>query len=403
MNKGNLYDVIIAGGGPAGSACALCLAHSGLKIAMIDKASFPRNKICGDALSIDVIRQLPKLSEKLSEKFNKIENKISSRGLRIYGPSGELLELFIKSRDNSCGYVLKRPVFDNMFHECLAENPSIKFFENCRAETVKRYDDHILLITSSGELKGKIIIGADGANSVISRHVQRHIKLKKHLCIGIKSYYKNVEGFHADGCIELHFYKNLLPCYFWIFPMHSNEANVGLGLMHQDLLKSKHSLKKIMSEIIAEHPAVSPRFKNAQLISAAEAWPLPLAMDKKVISGERILLAGDAAGLIDPYTGEGVGNAIRSGRIAADHISNCFKENNFSASFNQLYDKEIYRRMWKELRINRSIQKILKYPKLIDYIIRKANKSNSFKNMLLLAIENDAAKEKMVKNLFLKK
>jgi menaquinone-9 beta-reductase len=403
LSDSKLYDVIIAGGGPAGSACALCLAKSGLKITMIDKTSFPKNKICGDALSIDVIRQLPKLSEKLAGKFTKIKNKISSSGLRIYGPSGELLELEIKSRDNSCGYIMRRPAFDNMLHECVTENPSLNFYKNCSAESVKKYSDHISILTSSGEINGKILVGADGANSVISRYVHKHTKSKKHLCVGIKSYYKNVEGFHPDGYIELHFYKNLLPCYLWIFPMHGNEANVGLGLMHNDLLKSKLSLKQIMFDIISEHPVVSPRFKNAQRISPVEAWPLPLAMDKKMISDERILLIGDAAGLIDPFTGEGVGNAIRSGRIAADHILNCFKENTFSASFNKAYDKEIYKRMWNELRISSSIQKILRYPKLIDFIIHKANKNNSFRNMLLHAMENDEAKEKIVKNLFMKK
>lgn len=403
MEENNLYDVIIAGAGPAGSACALCLADSGLKIALLDKTSFPRNKICGDALSIDVIRQLPKVSEKLEKNFSQAKNKISSNGLRIYGPSGVSVELQIKSRDNSSGYVIRRKEFDQIMHNTILESPAIKFISDCKIDSVNPSPEEVRISTNSGDMRCKILVGADGANSVVSKFVSGHQKSKKHLCIGIKSYYRNVADLHPEGFIELHFYKNLLPCYLWIFPMHGNEANVGLGLMHKDVLRSELSLKQILLDIIADHPVVSPRFKHAELISPIEAWPLPFAMDKKIISGDRIVLCGDAAGLIDPFTGEGVGNAIRSGRVASEHILNCFDRDNFSGKFNRMYDKEIYKRMWNEFRISRSIQKIVKYPKLIDYIIRKANRNNSFKNMLLHAMENDEAKEKLVKNLFAKK
>ncbi|HNW97782.1 MAG TPA: geranylgeranyl reductase family protein [Bacteroidales bacterium] len=402
MNSEKIFDVIIAGAGPAGSACALCLAESGLNVALLDKSTFPRKKICGDALSIDVSKQLPLISKILSEKFEALKEKSPSKGVRIIGPSGEQLE-FETIHNNSIVYVVKRQVFDKLLNDCIHETPSIKYFNNCKVESVKQEPENITISTSSGIFKSKILVGADGANSVVSHFVTEHHKSKKHLCVGIRAYYGNVEGMHHDGHLELHFYKNILPCYLWIFPMQNKCANVGLGLMYSDILKSKQSLKKIMLDIIHEHPNVSPRFRNARLEDKIEAWPIPMAMDKKNISGERILLTGDAAGLIDPFTGEGVGNALRSGRIAAEHILKCFTENNFSSAFNKNYDKEIYRRMWNELRISKSTQKILKFPKLIDFIIHKANNNTSFRNLLRQALYSDEVKEKIIKNLVIKK
>lgn len=403
MKTEDIFDVIIAGGGPAGSACALCLADSGLKIALVDKVTFPRNKICGDALSPDVIKQLPKISKNLHNKLNGYKNKVSTGGLRLFGPAGEPLEMLINNSDEHPGYVMRRIHFDNLLHDCVKEIPSVKFFGNTKVESVKNYNDHISLKTSSGELNGKILVGADGANSVTARFVKDHKKSKKHLCIGIKCYYKNVSDLHKGNYIELHFYRNLLPCYLWIFPMHNNETNVGLALMYDDLKKSKLSLKEIMLDIIAQHPVVAPRFRSAERITPVEAWPLPLAMKKHILSDERILLAGDAAGLVDPFTGEGVGNALRSGRIAAEHILKCVAENNFSEKFNKAYDREIYKRMWNEFRINKMIQKVLHYPKVIDYVIKRANNSEEAKKVLTKAIDSNEVKEKMIKYYLLNK
>ena len=102
-------------------------------------------------------------------------------------------------------------------------------------------------------------------------------------------------------------------------------------------------------------------------------------MKKRKISGERFLLAGDAASLVDPFTGEGVGNAIRSGRVAAEHVLKCFENGDFSENFNLEYDKEIYHRMWNELKLSRSMQKLFKHPRLINYAVSKASRNDNFK------------------------
>jgi flavin-dependent dehydrogenase len=105
------------------------------------------------------------------------------------------------------------------------------------------------------------------------------------------------------------------------------------------------NLKKILKALIENNPHLSNRFKNAKPLEVAKGYGLPLGSRKRRISGHRYLLLGDAASLIDPFTGEGIGNAIRSGRVAADHIIQAFKVNDFSRSFNTAYDNEIYRKI----------------------------------------------------------
>jgi flavin-dependent dehydrogenase len=105
----NKFDVVIAGAGPAGSACAIKLAESGLKVALLDKATFPRDKTCGDALSVDVINQLGMLSKELHEQFDQMENKIASYGVKIFSPDHNHIDIpFIYKNEKSCGFISPR-------------------------------------------------------------------------------------------------------------------------------------------------------------------------------------------------------------------------------------------------------------------------------------------------------
>ena len=391
------FDVIIIGAGPAGSACALMLANSGLKIAIFDKTSFPREKICGDGLSKDVINQLKLLPPEIKNSFDSIVEKLPSSGMCIYSPENNCLELPFEFKDNISGYVCKRKYFDEILVNGLKKYSNIKLFENCEVDNVLINNDSASVITKSVSYNAKIIIGADGPNSILSRKFNLKIKNKKHHCLGLRGYFENVTDFHPKNFIELHFYKDILPGYLWIFPMANNMANVGLGVLASDVSEKKIILKSVLEKFINTHPNIAPRFKNANQIGKLEAMSIPLGAKKIKISGERYLLAGDAASLVDSFTGEGIGNAIRSGRVAAEHIINCFEKNNFSAEFNSSYDNEIYRRMWNELKISSSLQKLFNYPGLINYAVRKANRNEHFKNLISDSMQNIDLKKKLLR------
>ena len=156
----------------------------------------------------------------------------------------------------------------------------------------------------------------------------------------------------------------------------------------------------MLRRIINNHPNVSARFKNARSLEDIKGFGLPVGSKKRPCSGHRFLLVGDAAGLIDPFTGEGIGNAIRSGRIAAEHIKNGIEQNRFDAAFNKTYDREIYNKMWPELRISRSLQKLLRYPRLFNFVVGKASRNESVQKVITSMIDDIDIKKELLKPSF---
>jgi menaquinone-9 beta-reductase len=155
-----------------------------------------------------------------------------------------------------------------------------------------------------------------------------------------------------------------------------------------------------MLDIINNHPLIKERFNNARQIGEIKGHILPLGTQRRKISGKRFLLLGDAASLIDPFTGEGVGNAMLCGKIAAEQIAECFKTNNFSESFIGNYDKKIYDKIWNELKISRTLQNLSYYPFLFNLVINKANHNQTLNNMIVNMLNNIHLKRELTKPSF---
>ena len=397
-----IFDVIIVGAGPAGCATAHQLSGHGLKIAIIDKDIFPRDKICGDALSADVINQFIRMDAHLRDEFVKFPRKNPSGGIRFFAPNGKHLDIdFNKNSERKCGgYISKRLDFDNFFLNQIKKLKDVNIFEGHKILEVSIFADHATISSETIKFQGKILIGADGANSIINRKLCQNKFDKNHHSAGLRQYYKNVAGFHPNNHIELHFLKDLIPGYFWIFPLPNNHANVGLGMLSKEVIKQKINLKEKLLDILQNHPDIKKRFENAHPIEDIKGFGLPLGSKKKNLSGNRFLILGDAASLIDPFTGEGIGNAIRSGRIAAEHTLIAFKTNSFDHNFNKNYDKTIYQKMWKELRISRSMQMLLYYPKLFNFVVKKASKNDSTRILLTSMLDDIDLKKELLKPSF---
>lgn len=392
-----VFDVVIVGAGPAGSSCAIKLANSGLKIALLDKASFPRDKTCGDALSVDVINQLPMLSDNLASAFNKMQDKIASYGVKIFSPDHNHIDIpFIYKGSKSNGYISTRMSFDNLLFTEAKQTKNVSVYENCTVSGVVIKNNKTIIQTNSGIFEAAMVVGADGAHSIVSKHLGDIKVEKNHYSAGLRVYYENVASFHEENFIELHFFKDILPGYLWIFPLAGNKANVGIGMLSSTVSKKKVNLKETLTKLLQTHPHLVDRFKNAKALETIKGYGLPLGSKKRNLSGERFLLTGDAAALIDPFSGEGIANAIRSGRVAADHLITCFTEQNFSAAFNKAYDKEIYRRMWNEFKISRTLQNVVRYPRLFNFVIKKARQSKYLQKFLIEALAEVEKKKKIL-------
>ncbi len=394
----NTYDVLIVGAGPAGAACATRLGRTGLKVAVLDKAGFPRDKTCGDALSVDVINQLSTLSETLASAFTGLYNKLPSYGVKIFSPDHQHIDIpFLYQNKKKCGYISPRKDFDNVLFQHLKQYDNIHTIEACSVDKVIRHHNKILLQTNQGDFEGDMVIGADGAHSVVSRHLADIKVEKEHYSAGLRMYYEGVTSFHEENYIELHFFRDILPGYLWIFPLKDNKANLGIGMLSSVVSKKNINLKDVLQKLLRTHPHLQERFKNARPLETVKGYGLPLGSKKRNLSGERFLLTGDAASLIDPFSGEGIANAIRSGRVAAEHVIECYKLKNFSAAFNKAYDKEIYKRMWKELKVSRALQKLVKYPFLFNFIIKKANRNKMLQHFFIQALANVEQKKMLTR------
>ena len=356
---------------------AYMLRESGLKVALLEKGRFPKDKICGDGLTLDIVQQLERMDPGLALKFESLAQKISSNGIRVISPSKEeLLIPFIKNGKKASYYLCQRKVFDQFLYEQSLQNKDLTVFLDTRVEEVRYQGSGVAVRTNTGTFNCSLIVGADGAHSVVASRLLCKSIGRRHHFAGLRRYYSNVSGLTPENYLEIFFLKPILPGYLWIFPLPDGKTNVGLGVLSSTVSKRNLDLKKMMTELLNTDPNLKERFKNAQALEPIRGHGLPLASRHLRRSGNRFLLLGDAPSLIDPLTGEGVGNAIRSGRFAADMIRAAFGQQWFDSAFLKKYDLRLKQAMGSEIRLNTFVHKMIVYPSVSSFLIHRANRSS---------------------------
>ena len=145
-------------------------------------------------------------------------------------------------------------------------------------------------------------------------------------------------------------------------------------MLSETIAQEKIDLKKSLHDIIHDIPEVWERFKDATPLEEVKGFGLPLGSKQYNLSGERYMLCGDAASLIDPFSGEGIETAMESGKFAAERIIACIKENDFSAASLKAYDERVYKKMWANFKNHYYLQRILgKRVWLIQLLIKIGN------------------------------
>ena len=384
--------VCIIGAGPAGAAAALKLNQLGIDCIVVDKAIFPRDKICGDGLSGKVITILNRIDPEIVKRLEKLDIKLNSWGVTFVAPNRKELDVGYRTdyeKDNAThkekpiGYVCKRMLFDNFLVEELKRCQHVQLMEGVKVNGYELEPDGYLVSGDNDfELKADLLIVANGAHSSFAKDIAGIKMEPDHYYAGIRAYYKNVTGMNSDNFIELHFIKSLLPGYFWIFPLPNGEANVGVGMLSNEISKRKINLKKELQKIVESDPIIKERFKNASLVDSVDGYGLPLGSKKRVLTGDRYMLVGDAASLIDPFTGEGIGNALYSGHSAAINAANAIKANDFSKATLAQYEVDIERIMGTELRLSYRLQKLIMYPMLFNLIVNISNRNKQVKELI---------------------
>lgn len=402
--------VAIVGGGPAGCTASMVLSKNNIEHVLIEKDLHPRDKVCGDALSGKVFSILNKIDpDYIKEIATNSELFLPSWGVAFYAPNGKGIDIpfYVNNQNKRApGFIAKRIFFDDFIFKKTITNQA-KTLSNSFVTDAHYLNDKILLKIKNNNHESNIltdlVIAADGERSVIARHLHKKIKNLNHFSAGIRAYYSGLKDLHPENFIELHYIKEALPGYFWIFPLPNGQANVGLGMLSKHVSAKKLNLKKLLLEIVNNDNRFKERFKYSKLEGEINGWGLPLAMKKNVISGNNYMLTGDAASLIDPFTGEGISNAMISGYKAAEQAMLCLKQNNFSAEFMKQYDNSVYKRLGKELRLSKTLQQLVKYPWLFNFIVNKARKNKALQDTLRSMFDDIDLRKKLKNPVFYSK
>ena len=376
------YDVAIIGAGPAGCSCALTLKDAGLRVLLLDKASFPRDKICGDAIPGRAVKILRNIAPQFESAFKQFPGKLITKKTTLYYKGKELTFDWVQE-----AYTCTRMEFDNFLFDLVKENTNTDVLLNSKADRII-YNEDSISITLKGTnvtISTNILIGADGAQSVVAKQLTNKILDKNHYVGSVRAYYHNIAECDTDTT-HIYFDKKFLPSYLWVFPLPGNKANVGFGMLSSEIASKKADIKKIFYEFIGFDPVLKRKFVNANPVSELQGFGLPLGSKTGTLSGKRFMIIGDAASLIDPISGDGIGNAMISGKLAAEQAISCFRNKNFTADFIGRYDASVLRAIGKELKKHYHVQQILfKMPFLLDMIFF-AGRSKFFKPLIQKAL-----------------
>jgi geranylgeranyl reductase family protein len=386
--------ICIIGAGPSGLGCALSLASRGIASTILEKESFPREKICGDGLSGRSVEALNRIDPAIVKKIEQHPGAQPSFGVRFVSPGGKtvLLDYSDGEMKSPSGFVMRRKDFDALMAEHAGENRLIDLQEDYNVDKIMRNGTSWLIQSGNGResmLCDLLVIATGNKSSRLLRMVdagQESSPAKPGAAI--RTYYEGVSGIGETFPIEIHFYRELLPWYLWIFPLPGGIVNTGLGVLYESLHKHDQSLKELFHQFIHSKKTLRERFSGARQIESVKADQIDYYQGRRKLAGDGYIILGDAAQLIDPFTGEGIGNALFSGIRAADTIARFTGDGDLSRKNTAAYEEAIYRTMQDELELGLKLQNRANQAWLISLVVNKTLKSKSAREGLMKMIYN---------------
>jgi len=305
-------QLIVVGAGPAGAVTALFAARAGLDVLLIDKHRFPRDKICGDAIARKSLGVLRELGVDLGHVVREgVAHAV------LTSPAGHRIDVDLATSDEPTPHIVcRREIFDDVLVQ--AARSRLNVWEDAPVTDLLRSGGEVCGVVCrrdgiDHEVRAPVVVGADGFNSIVARRLglYRH---DPRWYVATRGYYRGLDV--APRTVEVHYIRDTLPGFLWIFPTGDGIANVGLGLTHAAIRRRRVRLRDV-HEAILKLPRFRDRFARTERIGEVHGWNLPTPDFSRVLAGKGFMLVGDAAGLVDPFSGEGIGNAVVSGRVAA--------------------------------------------------------------------------------------
>ncbi len=278
----------------------------------IDKAVFPRDKCCGDGLTTLGLREL----ERLGLDRQAIPDWFEVGGAAIRSPSGR--EVFVPlPSTGSYAAVAPRLQLDDALVR-LARGHGADIRDGHGFQRLDEHGDHLTVIADGLEIDTRYIVAADGMWSPVRKALGANEVGYLGEWHGFRQYARNVTG-SASRQLHVWFEPDLVPGYAWSFPLPGGRANVGFGVL-RDGSRRIQDMKQLWADLLARPHVVDALGDGFELEDRHTAWPIPARVDGATLSAGRVLFTGDAAMATDVMTGEGIGQALLTGRLAAEAI-----------------------------------------------------------------------------------
>jgi geranylgeranyl reductase family protein len=363
-------EVVVVGGGPAGSLTAALLAARGRRVLLLDKARFPRHKACSDYINPAAARLLTDLG--LAGELDTL-GAHRTEAMRIHAPGGRaFLADFTAVAAGSTARGLTRYRLDALLLD-RARDAGVDVREGARVRELLIADGRVggVRATVDGErvtLRAPLVVGADGRHGVVARALALEAPLPWPRRTGLVAHFRGVQGLDHEGAMHVahHGYAGLAP-------VEDGLANVAFVTASAAVLRRDGPLEDFFAAALARIPAVAARLAGAERVGGIRGVG-PMAHRARRVAGDGFLLVGDAAGFLDPFTGDGIAEAIRGAMLAAPIIENALRAGDISARSLGPYRAARRRAFAAKHQVGWLVQGFIANPALMDYAVARLDR-----------------------------
>ncbi len=390
------YDLVVVGAGPGGSATAHYASRAGLETLLVDRQEFPRDKPCGDGLMPHAASEvsLMGLGDWLDEPHH---GKFG--GFSIYTRTAYLRESVPPSLNGPRGYVVKREETDAKLLE-RAIAAGAEFRAGVRATELLRSpagDVSGIGATAGGDdlrFEAPLVVAADGVGGFAGTGMKAHQN-----SVARRQYYRGVDGPSKE---DLHVFvtKDMNDNgagYGWVFYLGDGTANVGAGVSRGTLARTGRNLKDFFDRFL-EEPQVALWLEGAEAEGPAKSWSLKMGMWGAKRYAQGLMMVGDAGSMVHPISGEGVGYALESGRLAASWANEAHVRQEFSASVLSGYERQLRHRRAREHFSGYALVNLVPNLMLLEPLFKACEKDPEARRTLIEAFTGDAPVYSLLKH-----